>query len=252
MYDSRFSVAQAAERLHRKSKTRDRIRAERRARAQSWARDVAYILGNADESLEKVIGFGSTFETWRTFREDSDIDLGIIGGNWSFLMRSIPASAIEQLRAELKQDMDIIAVNHRKNREMTRRIEESQTDDEFQFAALGYTIHNLYNAFESYFLRIAKFFENNLVEHEWHRSLIHRMTLDINGVRPALFDMDLANRIDELMRFRHLFRNLYKTPLIPDRVLFANSYAATLREDFERCHTRFDEFLVELKRETER
>lgn len=161
------------------------------------------------------------------------------------------ADVIEQLRAELRQDMDIIAVNYHKNREMTRRIEELQTDDEYQFAALGYTIHNLYNALESYFLRIAKFFENNLMEDEWHRSLIHRMTLDIEGVRPALFDLELGNRIDELMRFRHLFRNLYKTPLIPDRVLIANSYAATLLEDFEPCHTRFDTFLVDLKRATD-
>ena len=65
-------------------------------------RDVAHILGNADESLEKVIGFGSTFETWRTFREDSDIDLGIIGGNWSFLMRSIPVSEFDVFLVELE------------------------------------------------------------------------------------------------------------------------------------------------------
>jgi hypothetical protein len=67
-----------------------------------WARKVAQILGQSDTSLQTVIGFGSTFETWRTFREDSDIDLGIIGGNWSFLMRSLPASEFDVSLVELE------------------------------------------------------------------------------------------------------------------------------------------------------
>lgn len=159
-------------------------------------------------------------------------------------MRS--SDAIAQLRAELRQDLEFITVNHAKNREMTRRIDERSSVDEFDFAALGYTIHNLYNALESYFLRIAKFFENNLDNREWHRSLVERMTLSIEGVRPALFDRDFAVRVEELMRFRHLFRNLYKTPLIPQKVLFANDYAASILDRFTEYHDRFDAFLVQL------
>jgi hypothetical protein len=155
--------------------------------------------------------------------------------------------AVEALRAELRQDLDFIELNYRKNREMSLRIEKTGVDDEYQYAALGYTIHNLYNAFESYFLRIAKFFENNLDQEQWHRSLIQRMTLEIEEVRPALFGMDFANKIDELMRFRHLFRNLYKTPLIPEKVRFANGYAEGIHDAFVPHHRRFDSFLLEIK-----
>lgn len=77
------------------------------------------------------------------------------------------------------------------------------------------------------------------------------MTLDIRGVRPALFDLDFFNRISELMRFRHLFRNLYKTPLIPQKVLFANHYAEKIFEEFLPFHKEFDLFLLELKKELE-
>jgi len=59
---------------------------------------------------------------------------------------------IEQLRSELRQDLHFIWLDYRKNREMTDRIEKSSTYDEYQFAALGYTIHNLYNSFKPYFL----------------------------------------------------------------------------------------------------
>jgi hypothetical protein len=161
------------------------------------------------------------------------------------MIRSV--EAIEALRAELRQDLNFIELNYRKNREMSLRIEKIGGGDEYQFAALGYTIHNLYNAFESYFLRIAKFFENNLEEDQWHRSLINRMTLEIEEVRPALFDIDFSIKVDELMRFRHLFRNLYKTPLVPRKVLFANAYAEGIYDAFLPFHQQFDKFLLEMK-----
>ena len=159
--------------------------------------------------------------------------------------------AVEQLRAELRQDYDIIELNYAKNREMTERITASEERGEYEYAALGYTLHNLYNALEAYFLRVAKFFENNLDESEWHRSLVRRMTLEISGVRPALFDREFALRIDELMRFRHLFRNLYQAPLIPEKVDFANRSADGLLDAFRGYHEAFDSFLRELKADLE-
>ncbi|MFA7565608.1 MAG: hypothetical protein WCY01_01175 [Alkalispirochaeta sp.] len=45
------------------------------------------------------------------------------------------AEMVEQLRSELRQDLENITINHRKNREMSRRISESQTADEYEFAA---------------------------------------------------------------------------------------------------------------------
>ena len=53
------------------------------------------------------------------------------------------------------------------------------------------------------------------------------------------------------MRFRHLFRNLYKTPLIPQKVLFANQYAKDILDDFLPFHEKFDRFLLDLKKDLE-
>lgn len=157
--------------------------------------------------------------------------------------------AIEQLRAELRQDLLFIEENDRKNREMTGRVEQSEKEDEYEYAALGYTLHNLYNAFEAYFYRVAKFFENDLGQDDWHKTLVDRMTLDVEGVRPALLDLEFARKLDELRRFRHLFRNLYKSRLIPAEVRLANEFASGLLEDFRAHHEQFDAFLKDLKRE---
>ena len=96
-----FSVAEAADRLRRKRNRRVAECEERRRAAQRRAREVARLLAETDPSIERIIGFGSTFEEWRAFRMDSDIDLGIIGGDWFRLMREIPESEIEISLIEL-------------------------------------------------------------------------------------------------------------------------------------------------------
>lgn len=153
------------------------------------------------------------------------------------------SDALRRLKAELLQDYDFIMLNAQKNRVMTERVALSQEKDEFLYAALGYTIHNLYNAFEGYFLRVAKFFENDVDQLTWHKALLERMTLRIEGIRPALIDLDMSRRIEELMRFRHVFRNIYKTPLMPAKVELANQDAQNLAADFEVWHDRFITFI---------
>jgi hypothetical protein len=161
-------------------------------------------------------------------------------------MNERTADQIAQLQAELAQDLAFVVRNYRKNREMTARIETNPDADEFDWAALGYTLHNLYTAMESYFLRIAKFFENNLDTTAWHRSLVERVTLEIPGVRPAFLTEDDRLVVEELMRFRHLFRNLYKTPLVPEKLAYANRQAAAIDELITARHETFDRFLSAL------
>jgi hypothetical protein len=156
------------------------------------------------------------------------------------------SDAVRQLKAELAQDYDFIVINGEKNKVMTARVAMSEEKDEYLYAALGYTLHNLYNAFEGYFFRIAKFFENNIAEPTWHRGLLERMTLNIEGVRPALIDMAMSQRIEELLKFRHVFRNIYKSPLVPAKVEFANQAAQHLSDDFREYHLHFLDFLQEL------
>lgn len=162
------------------------------------------------------------------------------------------SDALRQLRAELMQDYDFIVRNAEKNAIMTSRLAMSQDRDEFGYAALGYTLHNLYNAFEGYFFRIAKFFENNIGDLTWHKALLERMTLKIEGIRPALLDEAISLRIEELLKFRHVFRNIYKSPLVPAKVDIANAAAANLGTDFEAYHQRFLGFLQGLIDELDR
>lgn len=149
------------------------------------------------------------------------------------------------LRGQLDDDFRFIVECARRHTEMVSRATEA-TDDEMATVAVAYLLHNLYTAFESYFLRVAKHFENSIDDASWHRELLDRMRIDVPEIRPAVIDSDLADPLDELRRFRHLFRNLYKSQLKPNRVREVSSLVDPLIEGFTVRHGRFLAWIDEL------
>ncbi len=75
--------------------------------------------------------------------------------------------------------------------------------------AIGYLLHNFYNGCETIFRRIAAFFENDIGQASWHADLLRRMTLRVEGYRPAVIDQELYRLLQDFRGFRHVFRNTY-------------------------------------------
>ena len=98
-------------------------------------------------------------------------------------------------------------------------IEPLQPVDENTTARAGYLLHNLYCATEDLFLEVARTFENRLEDPaRFHRDLLKRISLDITGIRPKLVSERSYSILDELRRFRHVFRHAYDYQLEPERV----------------------------------
>jgi hypothetical protein len=117
-------------------------------------------------------------------------------------------------------------------------------DDPLDWGALGFTLHNAYGVLENYFLRIAKFFEDNLPPDRWHRALVERMALEIPGIRPALFTDGAAKRgVLELLKFRHRIRNLYGEDLDPRKTSEVQGTAVDFSTRFAGIHADFLEKL---------
>ena len=95
----------------------------------------------------------------------------------------------------------------------------------------GYYLHNLYNAFENICLNVAKTFENQISDRsQWHALLLKRMTLDVEGFRPKLLSVEAYQALDELRRFRHVFRNAYTIELDPQRMEIVITQAQRLQQ----------------------
>ena len=85
----------------------------------------------------------------------------------------------------------------------------------------GYWLHNLFCAYEDLFKIVSAFWENSIInDGAFHRTLIRRMLLNIEGVRPALLSEKSFQHLDELRGFRHAFRHAYSYGLDGERVVY--------------------------------
>ena len=157
---------------------------------------------------------------------------------------------IDRLIAELELDRAQLIPVADSNRRAAQRLENGATED-LDYAALGYTLHNLYGVMENACWRIAKFFENGLSSSNWHRELLDRMLLSIPGLRPALLTKDQYDLIDELRAFRHVFRNMYSRPLDTERLLLLQGKVPKIVQGFSEALSRYQEFLVSLRASVE-
>ena len=147
-----------------------------------------------------------------------------------------------QLISEIENDIEILNELEGKYTLVNDKINHI-TPDEFDWSSLGYTMHNIYNLLENYFLRIAKFFENDLDKTSWHKDLVNKMTIEIKDIRPKLFDRGLAYKINELRAFRHIFRYIYQSELDIKKLQDLNKHIPEIIKKFKQCHKVFIENL---------
>ena len=117
---------------------------------------------------------------------------------------------LELLKADILSELDKLALI---NKELEQALGKLNVDDRqiplYDRAAIGYFLHNFYNGCENIFRSIARFFENDLTPDTWHADLLKRMTLSIQGFRPAVIDEELYHILNEFRGFRHIFRHSY-------------------------------------------
>ncbi|MCK4449538.1 MAG: hypothetical protein KAX26_02990 [Anaerolineae bacterium] len=140
----------------------------------------------------------------------------------------------------IRRDLEAIATIYG---ELERHPLQENTDDD-TLIIVAYHLHNLYNAFENTFQNIAAVFENSVDEVErWHARLLERMRLDVMPLRPAVIDDTAYDALDELRRFRHLFRHAYSVKLDPLRLQLVMHKALALRAIHTEQLNRFMDFL---------
>ncbi|GAK61021.1 hypothetical protein U27_00919 [Candidatus Vecturithrix granuli] len=112
---------------------------------------------------------------------------------------------IRILQAEIRADLQAIAEAYQALHSVLKDEEQRSQD-----IVIGYYLNVLYGLFENLFERIAAMFENQIHNKaQWHAQLLRRMTLDIQDIRPRAISAAAYQCLDELRRFRHVFRNAY-------------------------------------------
>ena len=112
----------------------------------------------------------------------------------------------------------------------------------------GGILHDFYCGVERIFRHIATRIDEDLPSGpDWHLQLLQRMATDIEAVRPAVLDLGTVRQLDEYLRFRHLFRNIYGFELEWERCRELFSELPIVLARLEQQFAAFDEFLGTLE-----
>jgi hypothetical protein len=121
---------------------------------------------------------------------------------------------------------------------------------EDQTVATAYLLHNLYTALEDLLKQVARTFENELEEpSRYHADLLNRMALDIYKTRPAFLSAPSLRALQELRKFRHVFRHAYDFVLDAARVSELARLAQASRPQLQADKSRFRAFLLQVLEE---
>ena len=121
-----------------------------------------------------------------------------------------------------------------------------QTPGPVGLEAAGFQLARLYNIVEQMALRVAKAFESNIDdESRWHAELMRRLSIEIQGVRPALWCPALMPPLGQLRGFRHVFNHAYDFAIDPERLALVIRDAETVVRELPGA---VDAFIAEVAR----
>lgn len=124
------------------------------------------------------------------------------------------AARLALFKSEIKNQTRLIDKIYAKIEERKENISQNPA----YLESLAYQLHNLYSAFEDLFTLVAEFFENSIDDlTSYHSELLKRMSLTVEGIRPAIIDEEAYKLLDNLRAFRHFLGTLTRMNLILEK-----------------------------------
>jgi hypothetical protein len=105
---------------------------------------------------------------------------------------------------------------------------------------------NFYTCIETLFLRISQFFENDIAKEKWHRNLLEKMTLSIEGIRPLVIQNKTYKLLLELMRFRHFKRYYFELDYDWGKLDYLSGVYIEVHEQLKTDINNFRNILMDL------
>lgn len=113
--------------------------------------------------------------------------------------------------------------------------------------AVAAYLHHFYTGVEAIFERISKAFDGGQpLGGDYHRELLRSMKLKIPDVRPAVITKELWYDLDELRRFRYMFRHAYGAELRWRNVEALASKTGALRRSLTYQIENFIKFVEDM------
>jgi hypothetical protein len=148
------------------------------------------------------------------------------------------------LKSEIKRDLEKL---DRLLEKFASSHQEYNRQKKYAFLVeSAFYVNQVYTGFERIFQNVADCFENTIDEKPWHKSLLERMALDLENIRPPVISESNLRCLDELRAFRHFFRHAYDLDLQEKKFSIVVSSVHELKKSFREDLEKFVQFIDEL------
>ncbi|PIV55415.1 hypothetical protein COY52_06110 [Candidatus Desantisbacteria bacterium CG_4_10_14_0_8_um_filter_48_22] len=114
----------------------------------------------------------------------------------------------------------------------------------FEIRAAGSLLQDFYNCIERIFEMIGRDLNGGIpASDDWHKEILNNMAMGIEKVRPAVISENLKKDLNNYLKFRHLFRNIYGAKLEWSKMEFLVSGLPEAFKKFEKEIKVFCRFL---------
>lgn len=110
----------------------------------------------------------------------------------------------------------------------------------------AFYVNQIYTGFERMFRNVAESFENTIDEKPLNKSLLDRMVIGIDNIRPALISETNHKYLNELRAFRHFFWHTYDSDLEEEKFAITAAGALELKKSFNTDIKTFLGFIDKL------
>lgn len=160
-------------------------------------------------------------------------------------MKTSP-NGIESIWTEIKQELN--ALQDLEEELQSYLSEAGEDPGSMAKRAIGSAIHDFYSGVEKIFERISEEIDQDLPSgKDWHNRLLTRMAGEVEGVRPPVISDELQEHLEEYLRFRHLFRNIYGYKLKWERIAPLAKNLPDLNKRIRQEVLEFRNFLNQMK-----
>lgn len=123
--------------------------------------------------------------------------------------------------------------------------EKDPENADSHLTAIAAIMQSIYNGYERILEMLVKAIDGDLpVARDYHSALLRRASAGVPDVRPPLISEKVFDILDDIRRYRHVFRKIYHYQLKPGRVqeladMGIRSYGI-FKDDIERFLSGFD------------
>jgi hypothetical protein len=147
---------------------------------------------------------------------------------------------IPVLVAEIKNELSKLELLSQKLASQANRTHEEEISES---AALR--LHNFYTGCERIFKLIVSEVNGGIPQElDWHKRMLTQVSLEIEDIRPAVISTGTRKDLEELLRFRHIVRNIYGFELKPERIEALITLTTSLSPRFTKEIENFLSFLI--------